>query len=124
MSSIPRKEVHAAATNPSERGFPTRGAAAPDDQDAWSAPNNPASKTPAEIQGQGKTLDGRGAGTTGGRGREILEKQDESGGGVGGGERGGTSDVKHKLTAKEWEKQESEIGQGNVEAPAAATGTH
>jgi hypothetical protein len=124
MSAIPTKEVHAAATNPSERGFPTKGAPAPDDQDAWAAPNNPASKTPAEINGQGKTLDGRGAGTSGGRGKEILEQQEESGtGAVGGGESGGPSDVKQKLTGEEWEKQEGEIGQGHVEAPAAATGT-
>src|SRR5271170_4454180 len=75
MSSIPRKEIHAAATNPSERGFPTHGNPAPDDQDAWSAPNNPATKNPAEEhpEWEGKTLDGRGAGTTGGRAKEEMK---------------------------------------------------
>jgi hypothetical protein len=110
MSSIPRKEVHAAAVNPSERGFPTHGKPTPDDQDAWSAPNNPVSKTQAEKdvwrkEWEGKTLDGRGAGTTGGRSA------------CGTGE--GAENVAQHLTHEQWEKQEGQLGQGGKEAPAA-----
>ena len=110
MSSIPRKEPHPTALNPSERGFPTHGKAAPDDEDAWSAPNNPASKTQAEKDGwrkewEGKTLDGRGVGTTGGR--------SVSGAGE------GAEKVDKHLTPEEWEKQEGQLGQGGKEAPAA-----
>ena len=123
MSSIPRKEVHAAATNPSERGFPTRGNPAPDNQDAWSAPNNPATKTLAEMNPdwEGKMRDGRGAGSPGGRGKEILEKEEGGGGATGARGRGGTASVDKHLNQKEWEEQEGKLGQGAQEAPAAQT---
>ena len=125
MSNIPRKEVHAAATNPSERGFPTHGRAAPDDQDAWSAPNNPATKTPAEKNEawEGKKLDGRGAGTTGGRGKELLEQEESGGGAVGQGASHGEPKIEKHLGKEEWEKQEGNIGQGGQEAPAAKNNT-
>ena len=129
MSSIPRKEIHAAATNPSERGFPTHGNPAPDDQDAWSAPNNPATKNPAEEhpEWEGKTLDGRGAGTTGGRSKDQMKSlpmREGGGGSVGAGERsGGTEKVEKHLSNKEWQKQEGAIGQGGQEAPAAQSNT-
>jgi hypothetical protein len=121
MSSIPHKEIHAAATNPSERGFPTRGKPTPDDQDAWSAPNNPATKTPAEQnkQWEGKTLDGRGAGTSGGRGKEILANEESGGGTVGHGDSGGTANLNKHQSKEEWKEQEGKIGQGSVAAPAA-----
>lgn len=130
MSSIPRKELHAAATNPSERGFPTHGHAAPDDQDAWSAPNNPATKTPAEENPdwEGKTLDGRGAGTTGGRSKEEMQtlptRESDGGGSVGAGDQsGGTERIEKHLDKKEWKKQEGNVGQGGQEAPAAQSNT-
>lgn len=128
MSSIPRKEVYPAATNPSERGFPTRGTPAPDDQDAWSAPNNPVTKTPAERNEawEGKTLNGRGAGTSGGRGKELLRQAEADEGGegtVGHGSQKGTEDVNKKLSNEEWEKQEGNLGQGAKEAPAGMSGT-
>jgi hypothetical protein len=124
MSSIPHKEIHAAATNPSEPGFPTTGKPAPDDQDAWSAPNNPATKNPTEEhpEWEGKTLDGRGAGTTGGRSKNemhSLPKREGSGESVGAGDRsGGTEKVEKHLSRKEWRKQEGQVGQGGQEAPA------
>jgi hypothetical protein len=130
MSSIPRKEIQAAATNPSERGFPTTGTPVPDDGDAWSAPNNPVSKTPAEKNKawEGKTLNGRGAGTTGGRGRELLQEagQGEGEGGegaVGHGGPAGGEEIRKKLSAEEWENQEAQLGQGAKEAPAGMSGT-
>ena len=109
MPSIPHKETHAAAVNPSERGFPTRGRPAPDDQDAWSAPNNPVSKTPAETEvyqkeWEGKTLDGRGAGTTGGRAK-VSEPIT------------GEEKVEKHLTHEEGE-EEAQLRQGAKEAPS------
>ena len=88
MSSIPHKEIHAAATNPSERGFPRMANQLPTTRMHGPAPNNPATKTPAEMNKdwEGKTLDGRGAGTSGGRGREIHAKEG-GGGAVGAGGR-------------------------------------
>jgi len=129
MSSIPHKEIHAPATNPSERGFPTIGNPAPDNQDAWGAPNNPATKTPAEkfeASWEGKTLNGRGAGTTGGRGRELLREAEEGErgeGSVGHGVPKKSEDVPKYLSQAEWEKQEGKMGQGATEAPAGMTGT-
>jgi hypothetical protein len=125
MSNIPRKEIHAAATNPSERGFPTHGAPAPDDQDAWSAPNNPATKTPVEKNEawEGKKLDGRGAGTSGGRGPELLEQEERGGGATGQGAKKGEPKIEKNLGKEEWEKQEGKIGQGGQEAPAAMNNT-
>jgi len=129
MTSIPHnyKEVHAAATNSSERGFPTKGTPAPDNQDAWSAPNNPATKTPAEArkvwdekEWEGKTLDGRGVGTTGGRPRDIIAHEESA---VGGATTSGTSSVKKHLDKGEWESQEGKLGQGAKEAPAATGST-
>lgn len=125
MSSIPHKEIHAAATNPSERGFPTHGKPAPDDQDAWSAPNNPATKTPAEKNQawEGKTLDGRGHGTSGGRGKEILANEEGGGGATGHGAHEGTEKVDKHLSKGEWKQQEGKIGQGGETAPAAGNAT-
>lgn len=126
MSSIPRKEIHAAATNPSERGFPTHGHPVPDEQDAWSVPNNPATKNPAEEhpEWEGKTLDGRGAGTTGGRSKEEMRtlptREGGGGGGVRAGDRSaGAETIEKHLDKKEWKKQEGAVGQGGREAPAA-----
>ena len=116
MSSIPHKDIHAAATNPSERGFPTQGAAQPSEEDAYEAKNNPATKTPAEKQGQHgqqedestASIDDRGAGS--------------SGGAMGQGGKEGSEGVNKHLGKEEWEEQEGRLGQGGGDAPAALSG--
>jgi len=114
MASIPQKDIHAAATNPSERGFPTHGTPQPSEDDAYQARNNPVTKTPAEKQGLNRrddslaSIDDREAGS--------------SGGAMGQGGKEGTEGVKKHLSRDEWEEQEGQLGQGGGDAPAALSG--
>lgn len=65
------------------------------------------------LDWEGKTRDGRGAGSSGGRGKEILERD-------GGASRtDGATGVEKHLSKAEWEEQEGQLGQGAQEAPAA-----
>lgn len=115
MSLIPRKEIHDTAINRSERGFPTRGIPQPDKAAAYRAPNNPVTKTPAEVNPQleeerldeGNLLGGTRVNQSG-REENPREGRDPA----------GTDDIKKDLSESEWEIQEAQMGQGAKPAPA------
>jgi hypothetical protein len=112
-TGIPRKEIHASAIPASAR---SQAQAAPSTSEAYTAGNNPVTKNPEELSRSdwGKTLDGRGTGTKGGPGREILERQGHSPL-VKRPEVSGTA----RRSREDKESQEGETGQGGKEARAA-----
>jgi hypothetical protein len=125
MPFIPRKDLFPGSSNPPEAGMPELGKTVPEDEDTYSAPNIPVTKTKAEAEAsKGNVGDQEGTGAT----NEIEVKGDQSKFGEATAQGNptanppkGSEKIERRLSEKEQWEEEAQSGQGGREAPAAVS---